>query len=46
MATYLGSISLDLLWYAFVIAETVGLLLAVFYYRNVYKNTLQTWQEL
>jgi len=44
LATYLGSISLDLLWYSFVIAEAAGLLLAIYYYRKVYKNTLQTWQ--
>ncbi len=43
LASYLGSISLDTLWYSFVIAEGVGLILAVYYYQKVYKNTLQTW---
>ena len=47
LASYLGhTYSLDALWYSFVIAEFVGLLLAVYYYQKVYRSTLHTWNQL
>ncbi|MBI9015163.1 MAG: MATE family efflux transporter [Clostridiales bacterium] len=46
LASWLGSYSLDTLWYAFLIAEAVGLVLALYYFRKVYKNTLHVWPEV
>ena len=47
LASYLGhTYSLDALWYSFVIAEFIGLLLAVYYYQKVYRSTLYTWNQL
>lgn len=44
LAYWLGNTySLDALWYAFVIAEIIGLFVAVYFYQRVYRNTLYTW---
>jgi len=45
LASWLGNYSLDTLWFAFLIAEAVGLVLALYYFRKVYKNTLHVWPE-
>lgn len=45
LASWLGNYSLDMLWYAFFIAEAVGLVLALYYFRKVYKNTLHVWPK-
>lgn len=45
LASFLGNTySLDVLWYAFLIAEVIGFVLAMYFYQNVYRKTLYTWQ--
>lgn len=46
LANWLGNkYSLDALWYSFVIAEVIGLLVALFFYQRIYRNTLYTWSS-
>ncbi|MCH4887624.1 MATE family efflux transporter [Acidaminobacter sp. JC074] len=47
LASFLGNTySLDALWYAFVVAEFLGLLLALYYYQSVYRQTLYKWDAV
>ncbi len=46
LASYLGkTYGLDALWYAFIISELIGLSLALFFYQQVYRKTLYTWDK-
>ncbi len=46
LASYLGkTYGLDALWYAFIISELIGLSIALFYYQQVYRKTLYTWDK-
>lgn len=46
LANWLGNkYSLDMLWYSFVIAEVIGLMVAIYFYQRVYRHTLYTWSS-
>lgn len=36
-------ISLDILWYSFIIAEAFGFILALYFYKKTYQHTMQQW---
>jgi len=47
LASYLGNnYGIDYLWYAFLIAEIIGLGLALYYYQKVYRHTLRNWSPI
>lgn len=45
LARFLGyNYGLDTMWYAFIITEVIGLIIALFFYQMVYRKTLYQWQ--
>ncbi|MDD2402365.1 MAG: MATE family efflux transporter [Clostridia bacterium] len=46
LSWYLGStFGLDTLWYAFLIAEIIGLIMAIYFFRLTYNNVFKNWDN-